>query len=443
MKKVLVLGAGLVSRPLVHYLLEQPDFFVTVATRTLWKAEKLICDHPRGKALPLVVQDEAKLEELVKEHDLAVSLLPYVYHVKVAKLCIKHKKLMVTTSYVSKEMKELDGEARKAGVLILNEIGVDPGIDHMSAMDVIHRVEGAGGKIVGFHSYCGGLPAPEANDNPFGYKFSWSPRGVLMAGRNNARYLKDGQVVEIEGKNLFKHNWLLEVPDGGKFEVYPNRDSMPYIETYGLEGIGSMFRGTLRNVGWCEILFNFAKFGFLSEELNNGFAGLTYREFMAIMAGKPGTMDTKLAVAEKMGIDVGSPVIKAMDWLGLFDDVAIPEGTALNPMDILGSLMQEKMQYNEGERDMLVLHHVFNAEYPQGKKEEITATMVDYGIPRGDSSMSRTVSLPAAIAVKLILTGQIKETGVHIPVKPEFYKPVLKELAAMDIKFEERRKDIE
>lgn len=443
MKKVLVLGAGLVSRPLVRYLLDQPDFFVTVASRTVRKAEELICGHPRGSAVSLDVSDDNALEDLVKDHLLSVSLLPYTYHVKVANLCIKHKKHMVTTSYVSADMAKLDTPAKEAGVLILNEIGVDPGIDHMSAMKIIHMVEKEGGKITSFNSYCGGLPAPEANDNPFGYKFSWSPRGVLMAGRNNARYLKDGKIIEIEGKDLFDHHWEMNVEPVGKLEAYPNRDSLPYIETYGLEGINSMFRGTFRNTGWCKILKKFADLGMLKDEMDNRFAGKTYGEFTAILAGCPNAASVKEETAAKLGLNTDSYIIKAMEWLGLFDDVVIPEGTPMNPMDILGSLMQEKMQYKEGERDMLVLHHIFEADFPQsGRKEEITSTMIDYGIPHGSSSMSRTVSLPAAIAVRMILTDKIKKTGVVIPVDADIYEPVLAELENMEITFEEKRKEI-
>ena len=199
MKKVLVLGAGLVSRPLVRYLLDQPDFQVTVASRTVSKAEALVAGHPDGTTLQLMADDNAKLEQLISEHDLAISLLPAPLHPVVAELCIRHKKHMVTTSYVSEKMKSFDGPARDARVMVLNEIGVDPGIDHMSAMRIIHDVAKRGGRVSSFKSYCGGLPAPEANDNPWGYKFSWSPRAVCTAGKNTGRFREDGQEVNIPG----------------------------------------------------------------------------------------------------------------------------------------------------------------------------------------------------------------------------------------------------
>jgi len=204
-----------------------------------------------------------------------------------------------------------------------------------------------------------------------------------------------------------------------------------------------MLRGTLRNKGWCSTIKKFAELGILDDTPDTRFAGMTYGEFMAEIIGKPGAEDVKAAVAEKLGISVDSHEIKAMEWLGLFGETAIPEGTELNPMDILGALMQEKMQYNPGERDMIVLLHRFEAEYPEtGKKEKIQSLLVDYGIPNGDSSMARTVSLPAAIAVKMILTGKIKETGVLIPVIPGIYEPVMEELETMGIKFDEKTEEV-
>ncbi|MGB2989140.1 MAG: saccharopine dehydrogenase C-terminal domain-containing protein, partial [Candidatus Zixiibacteriota bacterium] len=234
MKKVLVLGAGLVSKPLVQYLLDQPDFHVTVASRTVSKAEKLVGDHPRGKALPLNVKDTDTLRNLISDADLAISLVPYAHHVTVANFCIELKKQMVTTSYVSAAMKELDQKAKDAGVLILNEIGLDPGIDHMSAMRIIHDVQNKGGRIASFYSYCGGLPAPEANTNPWGYKFSWSPRGVVLAGKNPGRYLKDKKEVKIASEDLFAHFWPMNIEGVPPLEAYPNRDSIPYLEIYGI-----------------------------------------------------------------------------------------------------------------------------------------------------------------------------------------------------------------
>ncbi len=440
MKKILVLGAGLVSKPGVTYLLKQDNLKVTVASRTLSKAEALVKGFDNGKALQVNVKEEKKLENLIKENDIIISLLPWIYHLKVANLCVKNNKDMATTSYVSEGMKELDRKAREKDLLFLNEIGVDPGIDHMSAMKIIDEVHSKGGKIVHFYSYCGGLPAPDDNDNPFGYKFSWSPKGVVLASRNSARFLENNKVVEIEGKDLFLNYRIEEIEGLGKFEVYPNRDSLPYKELYGIEEAQTVMRGTYRNLGWCDTFKKIVDIGLVDESEDNSLKGITFKEMMAKLAGCDPNEDVVTKVSEKLNIDKDSDVIKRLNWLGLFDDKIVPDYN--NKLDILSHLLQEKLYYKEGEKDMILLKHRFIVEYPDGKKQEITSTLIDYGIPHGDTSMARTVSLPLAIGVKLMAEGKIKLTGVQIPVKKEIYEPVLKELAALNIKMDEKYKDI-
>lgn len=435
MKKILVLGAGLVSQPLVRYLLNVPEFEVIVATRTVQKAEHLLEGHPRGKAVALNVENQTELAKLVRECDLSISLLPYIHHLKVANLCLEYRKPMVTTSYISPAMQALNEQARQAGILLLNEIGVDPGIDHMSAMRIIHAVEQAGGKVVSFKSYCGGLPAPEANNNPFGYKFSWSPRGVLMAGRNDAKYLENGKIVEIPGHDLFNHHWPLEV-EGMQFETYPNRNSLPYIETYGLKNVHTMFRGTIRNIGWCDALYCIAKLGLLSDAPRTDLAGLTFDGLTRLLTNAQGGETTQRALWRFLGPDANEKVLSMLEWLGLTSHEALPK-TDPTLLDVMTARFLEKMSYAEGERDMIVLYHEFIAEYPD-KREKITSTLVDFGIPHGESSMARTVSLPAAIATKLILQGKINLTGVLAPVMPEIYNPVLNELETLKITCKEQ-----
>ncbi len=438
MPKVLVLGAGLVSRPLVRYLLDKPDFKVTCASRTVSKAVKLVDGHPDGEAISLNTADQAQLEDLIKTHDVAVSLLPATEHVLVAKMCIAHRTTMVTTSYVSSEMKALDAEAKAAGVTILNELGVDPGIDHMSAMRIIHGVEKKGGKVTSFKSYCGGLPAPEANDNPLGYKFSWSPRAVLVAATNSARYRKNGEEVQVDGKNLFGDSHVLDVEGLGQFEAYPNRDSMGYVDLYGLEGIDTMFRGTLRNLGHCDVWLKWSHLGLFDQTERADLAGGTFAGMMGKLAGTDATPD---AVAAHLRVAADAPIIEKLVWLDLFSDQTVPDGLTA-PIDIVGDKMLEKCPYGEAERDMIVLAHQFEAAYPDGKKEGLSSTLIDFGIPNGDSSMARTVSLPAAIATRLVADGTIKKPGVHIPVEPDLYDPILNELETLDIACKEKSWEI-
>lgn len=442
MKNILILGAGMVARPLVRYLLAQDDFRIVVASRTVSKAENLVGDHPRGEAQQLDVSNTEALKELISHSDLVISLLPYVHHIKVAKYCIERKKPMVTTSYVSEEMQRLNGEAEDADIIILNEIGLDPGIDHMSAIKLIHRVQGKGGKVSSFCSYCGALPAPEAATNPFRYKFSWSPRGVVLAAKNDAKYLRDGREVYVPWKHLFENCSTINLEGLGDLETYPNRNSLGYIQKYGITTTRTMFRATLRYPGWCETWKKLVDLGFLDEE-ERDLQGLTYQKFIGSLIARIPTggltahENVKLAVANFLQIDENSPVMQRLEWLGLFSEepLGLQRGSAL---DILATRLLEKLKYEEGERDMVVLHHDIIGEYPGDHKERITSTLIDYGKPEGDTSVARTVGLPAAIASKLILKEKIMLKGVQIPTNPSIYEPVLKELEEQGITFREK-----
>ncbi len=439
MSQVLVLGAGLVARPLVQYLLEH-GFQVTVASRTVAKAQALSGDHPNGRALAFDITGEPeRLSDLVAGADLVVSLLPYIHHVQVARECVRQGRHLVTTSYVKQEMQALDDAARQAGVILLNEIGLDPGIDHMSAMQVIHRVHQNGGEIRSFRSYCGGLPAPDANDNPLGYKFSWSPRGVILAGRNSARYLENGRVVEVPNSRLFATHSLIWVEGLGDLEAYPNRDSLPYIELYGIPETDTMYRGTLRNLGWCDVMQKLNQLGYFSLEERPDLAGRTFRQVMAELAGVPASDDLRAGLAARLNVAPNSGLMMSLEWLGLLDDEPVPPAPTL--LDLLANRMLERMGYREGERDMVVLVHQFLAVYPD-RREHITSTLLDFGIPGGDTAMARTVGLPAAIASRFILEGRIQLTGVHIPVLPQIYEPVLEELGRQGIEMEERSEEV-
>jgi saccharopine dehydrogenase-like NADP-dependent oxidoreductase len=435
MNKVVVFGAGMVAGEHVRYLLDH-GFEVTVASRTLRKAEALVQGYAKGHAAAVNSEDLDAVGEIIKQHDLAVSLLPYAYHPSIARLCLKHGKHMLTTSYVKPEMAALDDPAKEAGLIFMNEIGVDPGIDHMTAMKVIHKVQKEGGEVTKFISYCGGLPAPEANDNPFGYKFSWSPRGVLLAGKNPAHYRWNGEEVDIKAGTLFDHYGTMPVEVEGKpilFETYPNRDSMPYAKTYGIESTKTMLRGTLRNLGWCSTLSKISDLGLLDEEGLKDFSGTTWLDLMNRLA--PGTQDVRSNLAKKLGVNADDRVIENLAWLGLLSDKALPQGQKA-PIDMLCAAMMEKMQFAAGERDLLILRHEFEAKYAD-RKAAVISLMVDFGIPNGATSMARTVGLPAAIGVRMILEGKVRQRGVVIPIYPEIYEPVREELEALGIHFTE------
>ncbi|MCF8068183.1 MAG: saccharopine dehydrogenase NADP-binding domain-containing protein [Desulfobacterales bacterium] len=435
MKKILILGAGLVSKPGVVFLLEN-KFSVTVASRTVEKAQGIVQGFENGTALQFDVEDSDMLERLIKEHDITVSLLPWIHHVTVAKCCLKNNKDMATASYVSADMKKLDSDVKSSGLTFLNEIGVDPGTDHMSAMKIIDRVHSDGGKIKHFYSICGGLPAPDDNDNPFGYKFSWSPKGVVLASKNPARFLENGKEINIEGKDLFLNKRIENVEGLGDFEVFPNRDSIPYKEIYGLKDAETVMRGTYRYVGWCDTLKKMVDLGLVDDAVNPDLKGNSYRKMMADIAGVSESDDVVAKIAEKAGLPIDHFVINNLDWLGLFAEDKVPD--ADNRLDILSERLLERLKYQEGEKDMIILKHTFVVENKDKSKQTITSTLIDYGIPHGDSSMARTVSLPLAIGIKLMAEGEINRKGILIPITKDIYEPVLAGLEKQNINFVEK-----
>ncbi|MEO8503899.1 MAG: saccharopine dehydrogenase C-terminal domain-containing protein [Acidobacteriota bacterium] len=435
-RNVLVLGAGLVARPLIEYLLTHYEFRVLVATATPDRARALMGEHPRGSITGIDVRDQARLAPLVAEADAVVSLLPAELNCDVAALCIAARKPMINTSYVSPAMRALHDEATAAGVLLLNEMGLDPGIDHMSAMATLRRLRSAGGTVTRFSSSCGGFPALDANTNPWGYKFSWSPRAVMLAGRNPARYLNNDQEVSIPGDQIFAHAWPIGVEGLGVFEVYPNRDSLAYIAPYGLSGAKGFFRGTLRYPGWCATMHAAARLGLLDVEEETWRAGTTYREVLTRNVPGGRARGATRRVTEFLGLDGDSDVIARLEWAGLFSERPVPERRA-SAIDVFGNRLVRLMMYQPGERDLVTLQHVFAVAYPDGSGEEVRASLVAHGDPWGDTAMARTVSLTAGIATRLILHRGFQAVGVQIPTLREIYEPVLEELADRGIALQE------
>jgi saccharopine dehydrogenase-like NADP-dependent oxidoreductase len=433
MNKVLILGAGLVVKPMVEFLLEN-NFRLVVATTTKEKADRMIKGHPNGSSLRWSTEDADTLERLVNEHDITVSFLPYKHHVTVAKTCIKCGKPLITTSYVSSEMQALDKAAKEAGIIILNEIGLDPGIDHMTAMKVIDHIHGKKGKVEEFYSLCGALPAPEAANNPMKYKFSWSPKGVVLASKNSALYLKKGKKVSIEPLNLFKDRFIYNFQGVGNLEVYPNRDSISYLDIYGIPEASTMYRGTFRYKGWCETLDAMKSFNMLDYTVKN-YSGMSYADFLAERAGIS-SKDLKKNVAVKLGLQEQSDPIESFEFLGFFSD-EILNYAETTPFEITSDRMIKRMSLSDNERDMVVMQHIFLASYPDGKREVIKSSMLDFGSLSTNTAVARTVALPAAIGVKMILEKKISLKGVYRPVLPQIYIPVIDQLKKLGIEMKE------
>jgi len=428
MKNVLVFGAGRIAGPCVRHLLEEPDLKVVVVDQVLENALKVINNHPRGKAVSTDLRDT---DELIKSADLVVSLLPRSLDLYVIKKCLEFKKSLVFPNFLSPEINELEQRAREAGIMVLGEIGLDPGIDHMSAVKIIDQVKAKGGKITSFSSWCGGLPAPEATNEPLRYKFSWSPEGAIEASACPARFMQNGKEVNITGADLMKHYSFKMVPGCGWFEEYPNSDAIFYIDVYGIPEVESIYRGTFRYPGWCETiacLNQIGLFGDQQEDLENW----SYLDYICQLTGTSASEDISGALAAYLGIRDYSLAIKNIEWLGLLDQKPLPFDRA-SAKEILSDLLLKKLSYGEGERDLVVMLHEFDIQYQDGKEERITSTLVEYGEPEGNSAMARTTGLPVAAAARLIVTGQYCEPGIHIPVDKKIYNPVLEELSKLGI----------
>jgi saccharopine dehydrogenase (NADP+, L-glutamate forming) len=433
MKKVLILGAGLVVKPMVEYLLKN-NFGLMVASPMKERADEMIKGNPLGSSLDWSMDDPAILEKLVSDYDITVSLLPFKYHSDVAKVCLRHGKSLVTTSYIQPGMMELDESAKKAGLLFLNEIGLDPGIDHMTAMRIIDHIHSKGGKVEEFYSLCGALPAPESADNPLMYKFSWSPKGVILASRNSALYLKKGKRIFIEPVHLFKDRFNYSFPGIGDLDVYPNRDSVSYIDIYGISETQTIYRGTFRYKGWCEALDSMKNLKMLDDSVKD-YHRMSYADFLAERSGLE-VIDLKQNLAKKLRVSMKSVVIQSLDFLGFFSNEKLHYHET-TPFEITSDRMIKRMLLSVNERDMVVLQHIFLASYPDRTREVIKSSLLDFGSPSTNTSIARTVAFPAAIAVKMILEKRIDIKGVHRPVKPQIYNPVLDELKTLGIEMNE------
>ncbi len=433
MKNILVFGAGRIAGPCVGHMLSDPDLKVTVVDKFIDHARKAVRDHPRGEAVALDLKDTG---DLVENADLVVSLLPRFLDHYVIKKCIEHKTAIVFPNFLSPEIKELDGKAKEAGVTVLGEIGLDPGLDHMSAVKIINEVKGKGGKIERFSSWCGGLPAPEAAGEPVRYKFSWSPEEAIEACTCPARFLEQGKEVNITGDELMKNYSFKQVSGYGWFEEYPNSDATFYIDLYGIPEVESIYRGTFRYPGWCETIACLNELGMFDDRVGD-VADLTYLDYISMLADVPGGSNIKKALADYLGVLEYSTVIKNIEWLGLLENKPLPFRQA-SAKEILSDTLLDKLSYNQGERDMVVMLHEFDIRQADGKPGRITSTLVEYGEPEGHSAMARTTGLPVAAAARMVARGEYNNPGVHIPVDKIIYEPVLEELAGLGITMKDK-----
>ena len=439
MKNVLIIGAGRSASSLIKYLLQHSaslNITVTVADITLALAEQKINKHPNGKAVAFDVTNKEQRENEITKATVVVSMLPASLHFLVAKDCLRLKKNLVTASYVSKEIESLDADVRKAGILFLNECGLDPGIDHMSAMKIIHEIQNEGGKIISFKSYCGGLVAPEYNDNPWGYKFTWNPRNVVLAGQGTAQYIEDNCYKYIPYNRLFTQTEKIFFEGIGELEAYANRDSLSYRNPYGLNDIPTILRGTLRMPGYCKAWNAFVRLGLTDDTYKIKDAEkLTYYQLLeAFLPNSKKNIQENLADFLEEKTD--SEVMQKLAWLGIFEKKLI-RLSDVSPAQILQDLLEKKWLLKPHDKDMIVTQHQF--EYVKGaEKKHITSSLMVKGEDQTYTAMAKTVGLPMAIAVKLILTDQIKHRGIAIPIYPEIYNPILAELASMEIKFVEK-----
>ena len=437
MQHILILGAGLSASSLIKYLLDHSENFdwqIRLGDLSVETAKAKINQHPRGEAFYFNVNDEEQCRSEVQKADIVVSMLPASLHFKVARACVDFSKNMVTASYVSPQIEALNEEAIAKNVLILNEIGVDPGIDHMSAMQIIDNIKAEGGEITSFQSSTGGLVAPKYDNNPWNYKFTWNPRNVVVAGQGVSMFIRNGKYKYIPYHKLFKRVLRTEVLNYGEFEIYPNRDSLKYREIYGLDNIPSMLRGTMRRPGFSRSWDIFVQLGmtddtFIIEDSEN----MTYREFVNSFLRYETQISVETKLAKYVCVDEDSEIMYKLRWLDLFKPIKIGLKRA-TPAQILQHILLKKWVLDKDDKDMIIMQHRFEVAFGD-KKKTILSTMAVEGTDQTHTAMSKTVGYPVAIACKLILAGQIKASGVKLPLDSVIYEPILKELTTLGIQF--------
>jgi saccharopine dehydrogenase (NADP+, L-glutamate forming) len=440
MKKISILGAGLSATCLINYLVERADQYdweINIGDYDEKMAKKKAKGNPRAKAFAFDVSNQEQVNSVVSTSDIVVSMLPARFHHIIAESCVNNKKPMLTASYVSKEIKELNQKAIDAGVGLFMELGVDPGIDHMSAMKVIDKLRADGSKLEAFFSSTGGLVAPEYDNNPWNYKFTWNPRNVVVAGQGISMFIRNGHYKYIPYHRLFRRLIFTSIEGLGDFEIYPNRDSLKYRETYGLEDIPTIYRGTMRRKGFAKAWNIFVQLGatddsFVIEDSSN----MTFRDFINTFLPYRDDITVEEKLKEQFSNIIDDEIFEKLKWLDIFEKIQIPLEKA-TPAQILQYILERKWQLDEGDKDMIAMQHRFEFTTTAGEKKQIVSSLVVKGETNDETAMAITVGTPLAIAVKRVALGEMNLTGVHVPVIPEIYNPILDELEELGIKFTE------
>jgi saccharopine dehydrogenase-like NADP-dependent oxidoreductase len=445
MKKILIIGAGRSSGALIHYLTERAaarNWWITVADMSVDLAKEKIGSCEQAAAMALDVDNPAERDALISENDVIISMLPAFMHFPVAKSCVEQKKHLITASYVSDEIKSLHPLALKNDVILMNEIGLDPGIDHLSAMRAIHDIQHNGGVVKEFRSYCGGLVAPESNDNPWGYKFSWNPRNVILAGQATAKFLEKGRLRYVPYNRMFTSVDEIKVDGLGAFDAYPNRDSISYKGIYGLESVDTMIRGTLRYQGYCKAWNIFVQLGLTDDSIKIEIPdGFSYADLLTAYLPKGLKGNFQEQIAQCTNLDPEDEAVKKVVWTGIASEAIIPKGQR-TPAAILQVLLEEKWKLKDQDLDMVVMQHLIDFEQ-DGKRKRLVADLVCKGRSPKETAMADTVGLPLAMFASLLLDDKVKLRGVQIPIHQEIYVPLLNELEGFGIAFKERIIELE
>ena len=443
MKNILIIGAGKSSSYLIKYLLDKSNeekLHLTIGDISAENANKLINNHKNAESVILDVFNIEQRHHFIEKADIIISMLPARFHIEVAKDCITYNKHMVTASYISKEMKELDAAVKEKGLVFMNEIGVDPGIDHMSAMQVIDRIRKNDAKMLLFESFTGGLVAPESDTNLWNYKFTWNPRNVVLAGQGGAAmFIQEGTYKYIPYHKLFRRTEFLNINGNKKYEAYANRDSLKYRSIYGLEEIPTMYRGTIRKVGFSRAWNIFIQLGMTDDSYTiEDSENMSFRDFVNLFLAYSPSDSVELKLRSYLKIDQDDIMWEKLIELDIFNPkkkIGLKNAT---PAKMLQKILEDSWTLQKDDKDMIVMQHLFGYE-KNGKKQQIESSLIVYGENQTYTAMAKTVGLPVGITALKILKGEIKTPGVQRPITKEVYEPILKELSLYGIKFTERK----